>query len=663
MNYTVAIAGNPNSGKSTIFNALTGLHQHIGNWSGVTVEKKYGEYKIGEHIINIVDLPGTYSLNPKSIDERIARDFIISKKSDLVVVVVNASDLEKSLTLLIDILEAGIKTLVVFNMMDMVKIQGKTIDIRTLEKILNIRILKTVAHKKIGTDRLKLSILQEIKTPTQQRFKIQYKERIETTIKKAIKYITVPENIGVNKRWIFLKFLEGENILNFSEETLKRLNEYKKIISDFLHSQNLELYFVEKRYAYVEGLIKETVKNELPLEKRIFISDRIDRIVTNKFLGIPIFILVMGAMFYLVFTIGTPLSNLIESFFEWISVIIKTFLTGLNISSIIISFIVDGIIGGVGSIIVFLPNIALLFLGIGILESSGYMARAAFIMDKFMHIFGLHGKSFIPMIMGFGCTVPAIMSARTLDSEKDRILTILVLPLMSCSARLPIYVLFASIFFPHKEAFVVLSLYFLGIIIAMIVARIFKNIFFKAKIAPLIVELPPYRMPVWKDIFISVWIKSKLFIKKAGTVILLAAVIMWVLASLPPGVEYASRESFIGKIGSFFAPVLKLSGFGFYEAAVALIMGFMAKELVVSSLGTLFGTTLRSSIQTLFTPISAYAFMIMSLVYVPCIATIATIKQEAGWKWSVIVILYSIILGWILATIFYQTSLLIKTIF
>jgi ferrous iron transport protein B len=323
------------------------------------------------------------------------------------------------------------------------------------------------------------------------------------------------------------------------------------------------------------------------------------------------------------------------------------------------SLISDGIISGVGSVLVFLPNIMLLFLAIAILEASGYMARAAFVMDRFMHALGLHGKSFIPMLIGFSCNIPGIMATRTLESEKDRILTILVNPLMSCSARLPIYTLFAGAFFSEHQGWVVFSLYLLGIILAIVVARIFKSLFFGGEVAPLIMELPPYRFPTMKGILIHMWERGSVFLKKAGTIIFIGVVLIWALASLPIGVEYGSKESLIGQIGSLFAPLLKPAGFGFWQAGVALLFGILAKEVVVGTFGTLYGVEkaqLTSVIQGVFTPLSAYAFMVMSLVYIPCIAAIATIKRETNWRWTFLAVVYSLLLGWLLAVGIYQAG-------
>jgi len=374
-------------------------------------------------------------------------------------------------------------------------------------------------------------------------------------------------------------------------------------------------------------------------------------------LGIPLFLFFMYLLFQMVFTLGSPIADLIDGFFGKLAESAKLFFENQNLPGWLGSLVSDGIISGVGSVLVFLPNIMLLFLGISILEDSGYLARAAFVMDRFMHALGLHGKSFIPMLLGFGCNIPGIMATRTLESRKDRILTILVNPLMSCSARLPVYTLFASAFFPKHQGLVVFSLYLLGIVLAIFVAKVFKHIFFKGEVSPLVMELPPYRVPTIRNVLLSMWTRSSLFVKKAGTIIFLAVVLVWLLSSLPLGVEYAGGSSLIGKLGKILAPLFKPAGFGFWQAAVALLFGILAKEVVVGTLGTLYGASEESLKEVLleqFSPLSAYAFLIMTLIYIPCIASIATIKRETNWKWTALAVSYSLILGWVLSVLFYQ---------
>jgi ferrous iron transport protein B len=657
---TIALAGNPNSGKTTVFNNMTGGRQHVGNWPGVTVEKKEGTFTHDTHEIIVVDLPGIYSLTAYSIDERIARDFLVRERPDAVVVVIDASNLERNLYLVTQLLELGSNVILDLNMMDMVRSKGVEIDTRKLSAVLGIPIIETVAHKGEGMEELKEAIV-EIPGEKADSFKIDYDLDIEEEIQTLQNAVSLP---GYSSRWLAIKFLEGD------AEILKRVVN-SKAESLVLESQaklerhlgyDLETALVERRYAFLSGLVKESTRKRLGVMERLNISDRIDRILVNRYLGIPIFLAMMWLVFQLVFTLGAPLADGINVFIGWLGEGVSAGIRSIGGPQWLSSLLSDGIIGGVGSVLVFLPNIMLLFLAIAILEASGYMARAAFVMDRFMHALGLHGKSFIPMLIGFGCNIPAIMATRTLESNKDRILTILVNPLMSCSARLPIYILFAGAFFSHHQGLVIFSLYLLGIALAVMVARIFKGIFFKGEAAPLIMELPPYRLPTLKGVIVHMWQRSNLFLRKAGTIIVVGVVIIWVLASLPFGVEYASQESVIGMVGSVFVPLLKPAGFGFWQAGVALLFGILAKEVVVGTLGTLYGVEkagLIGVIQNQFTPISAYAFMVMSLIYIPCIAAIATIKKETNWRWTLIALGYSLVLGWTLAVAIYQIGRLL----
>ncbi|MGC8890166.1 MAG: ferrous iron transport protein B [bacterium] len=660
---TVALAGNPNSGKTSIFNELTGSHQYVGNWPGVTVEKKEGKFTWKGYEINVVDLPGTYSLTAYSIDETIARNFIVEEQPDAVIVVIDSSNLARNLYLALEVLELGANVILDLNMIDEAERKGLKIDIEKISSFFNVPVVETVAVTGKGIQHLKETIIEAIGIKRNE-FKIDYGEEIEREIEHLSEFIKSEKvSLRFPLRWFIIKLLEGDTqiikeagLLDISDKIEKKLQESMMRLEKQLDS-DVETFIVEKRYGIIEGLIKECVERQIGIEERLTISDKIDKIVTNKYLGIPIFLLMMWLTFQLVFKLGEPIVGIIELFFDWLGRTVSLWFTSIGLPNWIISLVRDGIISGVGSVLVFLPNILLLFLAISILEDSGYMARVAFVMDRLMHALGLHGKSFIPMILGFGCNVPAIMACRTLESEKDRILTILVIPLMSCTARLPIYALFASVFFPKNQGWVIFSLYVLGIVLAILVARIFKRIFFKHEVAPLIMELPPYRLPQIKGVFIHMWERGSQFLKKAGSIIFAGVVIIWLLASLPFGVEYASGESLIGRVGNVLAPLLKPAGFGFWQAGVALFFGLLAKEVVIGTLGTVYGvgeTGLTGAISQNFTPLSAYSFMVMSLIYIPCIATIGVIKRETNWKWTGLVIGYSLILGWILAVLIYQ---------
>ena len=655
----VALAGNPNSGKTTIFNALTGSKQHTGNWPGVTVEKKEGLFQFKGKEIQVVDLPGTYSLSSYTIDERIARDYLIHEKPDIVVIISDASNLERHLLLFLQIKELGLPVIVVLNMMDVAESRGMKIRVHCLETALKVPVIPTVGNKGIGIDSLKEKIVEGV---GEQRQRLPYYlGEAFLNILKSIMELLQEENIDYPPLFFGMKLLEED------PEFLQKINNFKsrEKINCLLEKArslartDLGTCITERRFGYIHGIVKECVRNIASLHDRIYLSDRIDRILTNRFLGIPLFLLFMFLTFQIVFKFGAPLSDLISTGFDMLGERLSIFLQRVEVSPIVISFLKDGLIGGVGSIIAFLPNIFLLFFIIAFFEDTGYMARASFVMDEVMHKMGLHGKSFIPMVMGFGCNVPAILATRTLDTHKDRILTILVNPLISCSARLPIYILFAGIFFPEYQGLVIFSLYTLGILLAFIMGNIFKRLFFKGEETHLIMELPPYHMPVIKNILRISWHRSFLFLKKAGTVIFASVVVVWILSSLPPGVEYGSADSFLGRIGQFIAPIFKPAGFGFYQAAVALLAGVMAKEQVVSTLGALFGINLKTALSTVFNPVSAYAFMVMSLIYIPCVATIAAIKQEAGWKWALFTTTYTLVLGWLMAVIIYQVGRII----
>lgn len=653
----IALGGNPNTGKSTIFNALTGSHQHVGNWPGVTVEKKTGKFTYRGLEIEITDLPGTYGLSAYSIDERIARDYLINNKPDVTVVVIDSTNLERNLYLAILILELGGKIVLDLNMSDMAESNNITIDTEKMGKIFRCKVVKTDAFHGKGLEELKKAIIETANSDEKPEFFVDYSEDVEKEILKVEKMLK--DKTLYPTRFLATRLLEGDQeIANFLKE-----NGQDKIVDEAMHismhiekkfGYDMETLMIERRYGFIEGVIKETIKKNDTLKERLTLSDKIDRVVTNRFLGIPIFLIAMWVAFQATFTIGGWFADYIDTFFGWLSDITAAGMGAIQAPTWLSSFLTDGLIGGVGTVLIFLPNIMILFLIIAILEDSGYMARAAFVMDKFMHKMNLHGKSFIPMIIGFGCNVPAIMSTRTLSSEKDRILTILINPFISCSARLPIYILFTSIFFKHNQGTIVFSLYFLGIAVAIISAKILKPIFFKHETAPLIMELPPYRIPTVKVSLIHMWERSSSFLKKAGTVILLGVVAIWFLSSFPNSVEYASQQTLIGRFGTFLAPIFKPAGFGFWQAAVSLFFGVIAKETVVGTMGTLFGGNMATTLPHFFTPLSAYSFMIMSLLYIPCIATIGAIYKETNWKWALFSVAYSLLVGWTFAVAFYQ---------
>ncbi len=659
---TIALIGNPNVGKSAIFNALTGGNAHVGNWPGVTVEKKEGQLNYLGKTLNIVDLPGIYSLSAASLDERVARDFIVNQKPDLVVCIVDSTNLVRNLYLFVLLKELGVKTLLVLNMTDMVE-NVLEIDGHLLAKSLKTTVVKTTATKQIGIENLKAAILETLNSP-QEELGVDYGPEIENAIMRISQMLETKE-IAYNKRFFAIKLLEqdpaiieelknkgADDIVNYS---LLEKNNLEKILDD------VETEIIEKRYALIEGIVKSCTKKLTSIEERLSYSDKIDKIVTNKYLGIPIFAIALFVTFELTFKLGGFFADYIEAFFGLLG---ETLSKPVANYPILASFIKDGLIGGVGTVIVFLPNILILFLFLSFLEDVGYMARAAFVMDRLMHSIGLPGRAFIPLILGFGCNVPAIMATRTIADEKDRLLTILINPFMSCTARLPIYVLLTGIFFKDKNpALVIFSLYALGIVVAILSAKLFRSTIpaLKGKVSFLVMELPVYRMPTIKAVWTHTWEKSKQFLTKAGTIIFLGVVLVWLLSSLPFGVKYASEQSLVGQLGKIFAPVLSLAGFGFYQAAVALIFGLLAKETVIGTLGTLFGgeDKLQAALPHLMSQTGAYAFMVMSLLYIPCIATIGAIYRETNSiKWTAFSVIYSLAIGWTLSVLVYQIGLL-----
>ena len=572
--YTIALAGNPNAGKTTIFNQLTGSKQHVANYPGVTVEKKEGAFEYNNVHFKVVDLPGTYSLSAYSIEEIIARNFIVEEKPDIVVNVIDASNLERNLYLAIQVIELGIPVLFVFNMMDEAKKIGVKINTEKLSQLLKgIKIIETVGNKSKGIDLLKQEIynfcVKDKKNYSPP--KINYGEKINVAIEEIAKLLEKSPELCAkyNPHWLALKLIEDDKELKkevseYFDDNSELMNVLLKIQDKIinLYDDPPEIIIAEKRYGFISGICTEAVINTV--EFRHDISDKIDTVLTNKFLGIPIFLLLMYLTFQLTFSLGSVPMDWIEGFFNALSDVIGKIWPGENI---IKDLITQGIIGGVGSVLVFLPNIILLFFAIGILEFTGYMARAAFLLDKIMHKIGLHGKSFIPMLIGFGCNVPGIMATRTLNTEKERLITILILPLMSCGARLPVYLLIIPAFFPKQlHAPIMWAIYLIGIILAIISATILNKLSLMGEHAPFIMELPPYRIPTFKAVMIYMWEKSYLYIKKAGTIILAISIILWVLSYFPTNIKYdknydelieRTRIGFNKKI-DYFAKILKL---------------------------------------------------------------------------------------------------------
>ena len=666
-NIKVGLVGNPNVGKSTLFNQLTGLRQHVGNWPGKTVEKAEGHLNFNDTKIEFVDLPGNYALSTHSIEEIISRDFIVDESSDVIVNVVDASNLERNLYLTTQMMELGANLVIALNMNEFAKKREYLINIKELSTLLGVPVVEIEATDNTGKEELLKAIEKAANNPIDSSKKLVYGKELGEHLKDLEDLIAKDKDLlNVSKSWTAIKLLENDEFITkkvkSSKNFLEIFNEVEKLKKHFkdVFREDSEELIANYRYAYIDGLIKESVEKP-EIEKPTF-SEKIDKIVTNKVLGIPIFLAIMWLMFEITFTVGAPFQDFIDEGFGMLGESLLEILGETWLSSLL----VDGIIAGVGGVLTFLPIIFLMFMMISILEDTGYLARAAFVMDKIMHkLVGLHGKAFIPMILGFGCGVPGMMATRTMEHERDRILTMMIIPFMSCTARIPVYALFVAAFFSAHQGQVIFSLYLLGIIVAIIVAAILKKGAFKGITSPFVMELPSYKLPSIKGVLIHTWEKGYSFIKKAGTIILAASIIIWILSSVPIGVEYGAQESVVGQIGTTIAPIFEPIGFGDWQSAIALIFGVVAKEVVVSTYSSLLGVTeeglgITNALHGLFTPLSAYAFMVFVLLYVPCFAAIATIKQETNsWKWPLAMVAITTITAYTVSFIIYQGGLLL----
>ncbi len=642
---TFALAGNPNCGKTTLFNNLTRMHHHVGNWPGktVTVERKEGKIIYDGTTLEIIDLPGTYSLSGRSLEEEIAVSYLLNEKPDVVVNIVDAAHLERNLYVTLQLIELGVPLVLVLNMNRYADAEGVVINTKLLSEMLGIPVVQIEAIDETGKDDLIKAILAR---PTPPEKSIRYDRELEEHIRE-VTAIT-------GSRWSAIQAL----IHGSTDAAVKTIRTH---LAGIYGVQPGEI-FADQRYGFIAGILHESIDHMKAGGKNQ--SERIDKVVTSKWFGFPIFLSVMCLIFQVVFTVGAPIMDLIDEGFWLLAEFASAGLAGVAAPDWVVSLICDGIIGGVGSVVIFLPNIFLLFLLLAILEDSGYLARVAVIMDKIMHRLGLHGKSFIPMILGFGCSVPAIMATRTLETKRERFLTILITPFMSCGARLPVYLLLVGIFFAAEiQGLVMFSLYLLGILVALITGLLLRKTLFKGESSAFVPEMPPYRIPTIKGVLIHAGERSWEFLRKAGVIIFPAVLLMWLLASLPFGVEYASSESLIGIAGSTIAPIFAPLGFGFAEAAVAILMGLLAKEIVVGAFGTLYGVGeegLDDVLMNVFTPLSAYSFMVFILLYMPCLAAMFTIRQETrSWKMTGLAAFGMCAIAWIVSFIVYQGGVLL----
>ena len=638
----IALIGNPNVGKTSIFNALTGSRQHVGNWPGVTIEKKSGECRHKGWTVKITDLPGTYGLEARSPDERIANEYLVSGEPDVVVQVVDATNLERNLYLTTQLLDMGGKLVLALNMADMADGRGDRLDMSRLIGWLGVPAVRTSAIHGTGLEDLLDAIIDAYQNDGVPRPVVDLGAEIEGKVAELQGCLDDRKHLA---RWTALRLLGG--VLDPSEVTadgsvtaglLEALNGVDK--------EEMELDIVDRRYAAISSELKEIYSRGA---SRRSLSDAIDRVTTHKYLGIPIFLSLMWGMFQLTFVAAAPFATANDSGFMWLA----SFAAENIQPEWLASLLGEGVIGGVGAVLVFLPNIMVMFLLIAILEASGYLARAAFIMDRVMSRLGLHGKSFIPMLLGFGCNVPAIMATRTIEDERSRIVTILSAPYISCSARLPVYLLLAGIFFPDNAGTVLFLLYLLGIGVAVLSALLFRRTILKGESSPFIMELPPYRMPRLKDVLLQMWERGSMYLRKAGTIILLGAIMVWALASLPWGVEYGSEASYAGALGHVLEPILAPLGFD-WKIAVGLLFGFMAKEIMIAALGVLYGAEegagLEEAIAADLSASTAAGLMTFTLLYTPCIAALATIwKETRSVKWTAFSVAYSLAIAYIIS--------------
>ena len=667
-----ALVGNPNSGKTSLFNLASGAHEHVGNYGGVTVDSKIGRLYHKDYTIELVDLPGTYSLSAYTPEERYVRNYLVEEQPDVVINVVGASALERNLYLTTELMDMEVPMVIALNMYDELEQSGSKFDYPALSKMIGIPIVPTVAKRGEGIPELLDEVIKKYEGEDKKEpVRIPYGRVLERAIELMERELADVDvsHLHLPLRYLCIKLLEGDKEIEEMIgglpkcDAIRARRDKERAYIDKLLREDAESAFANARYGFIEGALKETFTPKINIHDTTRI---LDAIVTNKYIGFPIFFLFMWLMFEATFRLGEyPMQGI-----EWLVGAAGNFIRSHMADGPLKDLLIEGIIGGVGGVIVFLPNIVILYLFIAFMEDSGYMARAAFIMDKVMHKMGLHGKSFIPLLMGFGCNVPAILSTRTIESRNSRMITMLIVPFMSCSARLPVYLLFAGTFFGRYAGLVLLGLYMTGILIAVVSARLFRRFLFKEEDTPFVMELPPYRLPTFKSVMIHMWDRAYQYLKKIGGPILIASIIIWFLGYFPQNssipeqrVAEHQEHSYIGQIGKCIEPVMRPLGFD-WKISVSLLSGMAAKEIVISTMGVLYAgdsenqTTLQERLLTethadgtpVFTPLVVIGFLLFVLIYFPCIATIAAIKEESGsWKWALFSVLYSTGLAWLIA--------------
>ena len=671
----VALVGNPNCGKTSLFNMASGGHEHVGNYSGVTVDAKEGTFEYGGYHFVLVDLPGTYSLSAYSPEELYVRKNLIEDLPDIVVNVVDASNLQRNLYLTTQLIDMNLRVVMALNMYDELQAKGDELDIKQLGYLLGMPVVPTVSRTGKGIEELFDTVIQvyEKSDPHLSRhIHINHGAELEQSIDRVKHILQKNPDIRYrySTRYLAIKYLENDKEI---EKVVEALPERDEIITARyeenarirgLMGSGLESSLVDAKYAFVQGALAETYTPGKGRRGIHTLTDKIDAVVTNRWMAFPMFFLILYLMFDGTFRIGEYPMRWIE----WVVTHFGAFVSSMMADGWLKDLVVDGIISGVGSVLVFLPNILILYMFISLLEDSGYMARAAFIMDRLMHKMGLHGKSFIPMIMGFGCNVPAVMATRAIECRKSRLITMLVVPLMSCAGRMPVYILIAGAFFPHHAGLVLLGLYALGIALAVAAAKVMSR-FFKDDDLPFVMELPPYRVPTAKSIFRHTWEKGRQYLQKMSGVILVCSIVIWCLGYFPDHDAYATvqeqqEHSFIGHIGKAIEPILEPLGFD-WKMGVGIVAGVGAKELVVSTLGVMYADdapTLQQALVHSVTPAGALAYMVFILLYFPCVATFIAIKNEGGgWKWALITAVYTIVLAWMAAFATFHLANLIIT--
>ena len=668
---TIGFIGNPNCGKTTLFNAYTGANLKVANWPGVTVEKVEGAVRSHNLNIRLVDLPGTYSLTSYTMEEQVSRQFILSDEVDVIINVVDASALERSLYLTLQLLELGKPVVLALNMMDIVQKRGMEIDLHRLPEMLGIPVIPVSARKRTGLESLLHAaahhrdhphdqLIHEHAYTSQHRhdhhreYAMVYRDEIEDKLDLIIDQLRRKYPNLKNYRWHALKLMEQD----------KEITERYPLDLRGILDKNYESEIINEKYDFIQEIIDEVLIHK---QRQDRLTEKLDRILTHRIWGIPMFLVIMAVVFFLTFTIGDWIKGYFELGIEWFSGAVGQGLASINTNEILTSLIVDGIIGGVGTILTFLPNIVILFFALALLEDSGYMARVAYVMEGLMSKFGLSGRAFIPMILGFGCTVPAIMASRALENKRDRYKVMLVTPFMSCSARLPIYILFSEMFFAEQAMIVAYSMYLIGILVAIAVTAVLHLIDRKKSPNYLLIELPEYKAPSARTVFIYVWEKVKDYLTKAGTTIFIATLIIWVLLNFgPSGYSPDMSGSFGSYVGKWLVPIFAPIGLGFWQIIVALIAGISAKEVVVTSCAVLFGVIntssaagMQSFADTLgtigFGPLNAFCLMVFCLLYIPCAATLATIRKESNsWKWMFFTAAFQLAVAWIVTLAVYQ---------